>query len=102
MVAKNFLELKELTVLNNLVSAYFDLTEINAMEEKPMKMTDYIQELDNILKPTGREILDNSGKISHQKTKEKVTTKFSGGVSRPLEHFVRCFFYFASMLSSIS
>ena len=46
---KIFLKLKELTVLNNLVSAYFDLTKINAMEEKPMKMTDYIQELDNIL-----------------------------------------------------
>lgn len=32
MVAKNFLELSELKVLNNLVSAYFDLAEINAIE----------------------------------------------------------------------
>lgn len=49
MVAKNFLELSELKVLNNLVSAYFDLAEINALEQKPMKMADYIRELDNIL-----------------------------------------------------
>ncbi len=34
MVAKNFLELTELKVLNNLVSAYFDLAEINAMEHQ--------------------------------------------------------------------
>jgi len=51
MVAKNFLELSELKVLNNLVSAYFDLAEINALEQKPMKMVDYIRELDNILQP---------------------------------------------------
>lgn len=38
----------------NLVSAYFDLAEINALEQKPMKMVDYIYELDNILKSTGK------------------------------------------------
>jgi len=76
MVAKNFLELSELKVLNNLVSAYFDLAEINAMEQKPMKMADYIRELDNILQSTGRKLLSNAGKISHEKATEKAALEY--------------------------
>jgi hypothetical protein len=76
MIAKNFLKLSELKVLNNLVSAYFDLAEINAMEEKPMKMADYIRELDNILKSAGRKLLSDAGKISQAKAKEKATLEY--------------------------
>ena len=76
MVAKNFLELSELKILNNLVSAYFDLAEINALEQKPMKMADYIRELDNILKSTGRKLLGDAGKISHEKAIEKAEKEY--------------------------
>jgi hypothetical protein len=76
MVAKNFLELSELKVLNNLVSAYFDLAEINALEQKPMKMADYIRELDNILQSTGRKLLSDAGKISHEKATEKAALEY--------------------------
>ena len=76
MVAKNFLEVKELKVLNNLVSAYFDLAEINAIEEKPMKMVDHIQELDSILKSTGRNVLENAGEISHKQAVEKAKKEY--------------------------
>lgn len=76
MIAKNFLELSELKVLNNLVSAYFDLAEINALEQKPMKMADYIRELDNILKSTERKLLSNAGKISHEKAIEKASLEY--------------------------
>jgi len=76
MVAKNFLELSELKVLNNLVSAYFDLAEINALEQKPMKMVDYIRELDNILQSTGRKLLSDAGKISHEKATEKADLEY--------------------------
>ena len=48
-----------------LISAYFDLAEINALEQKPMKMADYIRELDNILQSAGRKLLSDAGKISH-------------------------------------
>jgi hypothetical protein len=41
MIAKNYLEEKELKVLNNLVAAYFDLAELNAIEEREMRMQDY-------------------------------------------------------------
>jgi hypothetical protein len=76
MIAKNFLSLKELKILNNLVSAYFDFAEINAIEQKPMKMKDYIQELDNILHSTGRRLLTNSGKVSNKEATQKATTEY--------------------------
>ncbi|MGB0956002.1 MAG: RhuM family protein, partial [Panacagrimonas sp.] len=62
MVAKNYLSEQELRVLNNLVAAYFDLAELNAIEEREMRMADYVQELDKILSSTGRKLLDNAGK----------------------------------------
>jgi hypothetical protein len=63
-------------VLNNLVSAYFDLAELNAIEEREMKMNDFIRELDNILSSAGREVLDNAGKISHNQAEEKARKEY--------------------------
>ena len=76
MIAKNFLSLTELKILNNLVSAYFDFAEINAIEQKLMKMQDYIIELDNILQSAGRKQLFNAGKISNQEAIDKATTEY--------------------------
>lgn len=76
MVAKNYLSQKELKVLNNLVSAYFDIAEINAMEEKPMRMADHLRELDTILSSTGRKLLDNAGKISAEQAREKALAEY--------------------------
>lgn len=76
MIAKNFLEEKELKVLNNLVAAYFDLAELNAIEEREMRMTGYLTELDNILATAGRKVLDNAGKISNAKAKEKASQEY--------------------------
>ena len=71
MVAKNYLSESELRVLNNLVSAYFDLAELNAIEQREMRMADYVRELNSILSSTGRKLLDNAGKISSTQAKEK-------------------------------
>jgi hypothetical protein len=76
MIAKNFLEEKELKVLNNLVAAYFDLAELNAIEEREMRMEDYVRELDNILNSTGRKMLNNAGEISHNQAMEKAKTEY--------------------------
>ncbi len=35
-IAKNYLKEDELKILNNLVSGYFDLAEINAIEHRPI------------------------------------------------------------------
>ena len=76
MIAKNYLEEKELKVLNNLVSAYFDLAELNAIEEREMRMTDFVRELDNILRTTGRNVLDNAGQISNEQAKKKAIAEY--------------------------
>lgn len=75
-VAKNYLDETELRVLNNLVSGYFDIAEINAMEHKPMLMKDYIAQLDAVLSSGGRKLLDNAGNISHQQAMEKATAEY--------------------------
>lgn len=75
MVAKNYLNEKELRVLNNIVSAYFDLAEVNAIEEREMRMADYVRELDSILSSTGRKLLENAGTISTSQAKEKARSE---------------------------
>lgn len=71
MIAKNYLSEQELRVLNNLVSAYFDLAELNAIEQREMRMADYVRELDSILNSTGRKVLENAGTISTAQAQEK-------------------------------
>ncbi len=53
-IAKNYLQESELKILNNLVSGYFDLAEINAIEYKPMYMEDYVEQIDTILSSGNR------------------------------------------------
>jgi hypothetical protein len=76
MIAKNFLEANELKVLNNLVSSYFDMAEINAIEQKPMRMSDYVQELDNILNSTKRKLLNDAGKVTAAQAETKAKVEF--------------------------
>ena len=54
LIAKNYLNEKELKILNNLVSGYFDFAEIQAIKRSPMYMSDYIHHLDLILSTAGR------------------------------------------------
>ncbi len=76
IVAKNYLSEAELKILNNLVSGYFDLAEINAIEHKPMYMEDYIKQLDSILTLSNRKLLDNAGTISHKQAIEKAKEEY--------------------------
>ena len=70
-IAKNYLEENELKVLNNLVSGYFDLAEINAIEHKPMYMDDYVKQLDSVLSSGNRKLLTGAGSVSHKQALEK-------------------------------
>lgn len=85
MIAKNYLSEQELKVLNNLVSAYFDLAELNAIEEREMCMADYVRELDNILASTGRKVLENAGKVSHAKAESKAKVEYKKYKAKTLE-----------------
>lgn len=75
-IAKNYLSENELKILNNLVSGYFDLAEINAMEKKPMYMKDYVAQLDRILSSGGRSLLQGAGKISRQQALDKAKAEY--------------------------
>lgn len=75
-IAKNYLNESELKILNNLVSGYFDLAEINAIEHKPMYMSDYIQQLDAVLTSGNRPLLSGAGSISHSQAMEKATAEY--------------------------
>ena len=88
-VAKNYLNEDELKVLNNLVSGYFDLAEINAIEHRPMYMSDYVDQLDSILASGNRKLLIGSGKVSHdeaiKKAKEEYR-KYQSNTLSPVEY----------------
>ena len=75
-IAKNYLQESELRVVNNLVSGYFDLAEINAIEHKPMYMSDYVQQLDSVLSSGNRQLLQNKGTVSHKQAVEKAKTEY--------------------------
>ena len=75
-IAKNYLNENELKILNNLVSGYFDLAEINAIEHRPMYMSDYVRQLDSVLSSGNRPLLEGPGTISHAQAMEKASAEY--------------------------
>ena len=75
-IAKNYLTEEELRVLNQMVSGYFDFAEVQAIRHRPMYMSDYVEQLDNILRATGEEVLTHAGKISHAQAMEKAKVEY--------------------------
>ena len=69
-IAKNYLEQKELSELNRIVSMYLDYAELQAEKQVPMKMSDWVQKLDAFLQFNEYEILDTPGKVSAKVAKE--------------------------------
>ena len=68
-VAKNYLMEQELTYLNLLVSQYLDFAEIQALQQVPMRMQEWIEKLDELMKLSGRQLLVGKGTISHEEAK---------------------------------
>ncbi len=85
MVAKNYLSEQELKVLNNIVSAYFDFAELNAIEEREMRMADFVRELDRILSSAGRKLLENAGTISQTQAETKAKLEYQKYKAKTLE-----------------
>ena len=75
-IAKNYLTEEELNILNRMVSAYLDVAEINALDRHPMTMQDWIDELDSFLRMTRKDILKDSGKISHEQALKKAHEEY--------------------------
>lgn len=75
-IAKNYLNEDEVRILNNLVSGYFDIAEINAIEHKPMYMDDYVRQLDMVLSSSNRKLLVGSVAISHKQAIKKAMEEY--------------------------
>ena len=76
LIAKNYLNEEELYSLRRIVSAYLDLAESRAIRHIPMTMEDWSNRLDEFLKLTDREILQDAGKISHKIACDKAKSEF--------------------------
>ena len=76
VIAKNYLSKDELESLELIVSAFLDLAEARAKRNIPMTMEDWSNRLDEFLKLTDREILQDSGKISHKQAVEKAESEY--------------------------
>lgn len=66
IIAKNYLDEKELEMLNRIVSLYLDFAELQALEENVMTMNDWVNQLDYFLKMSRKDILDGKGIVSHE------------------------------------
>ena len=77
IIAKNYLTEIELQRLNLLVSQFFDYAELQAMEQHPMTMQEWIEELDRVLSNNRRPLLEGSGSISHQQAQEKAEHEYA-------------------------
>ena len=60
-VAKNYLHEKELDVLNKIVMAYLDIAAVNALNQEPMYMKDWLETIDDYLRMTRHDILTTKG-----------------------------------------
>lgn len=75
-IAKNYLSEKEITQLNLIVSLYLDFAELQASNERPMKMIEWITKLDEFLKLSEKKLLTNAGRVSADKAAQKAGIEF--------------------------
>ena len=76
VVAKNYLDEKELRALGQLVSGYLDFAERQAEREQEMTMQDWAEHLDRILTMSGEQLLIGNGSISHKQAVDKATGEY--------------------------
>ena len=72
LVAKNYLNEKELSRLNRLVTMFIDYAELMAEDEQLMSMQDWLDETDRFLTNNRRKVLDGKGRISREAAAKKV------------------------------
>lgn len=75
-VAKNYLNEEELKKLNSLTNLFLDYAESMAEDEQVMTMKDWINETDNLLKFRKKEILKDSGRVSHKQAIDKANEEY--------------------------
>ena len=76
VVAKNYLDEKELRSLGQLVSGYLDFAERQAEREQVMTMKDWAEHLNRILTMSGEKLLEGAGSVSHKQAIDKATVEY--------------------------
>lgn len=84
-IAKNYLTVDELDLLNRIVTLYLDFAELQAIQRKAMTMREWITKLDDFLKLSGRDILTHAGRISHDLALRKAHDEYGKFRLRQLE-----------------
>ncbi len=84
-IAKNYLTEGELKRLNLLVSQFLDFAEFQALEQRPMRMQDWIQALDRQIINLQRKLLEGKGSISRKQAIEKAEHEFAIYRKREME-----------------
>jgi hypothetical protein len=88
-IAKNYLQEDEIKILNRLVNAYLEFAELQAIRQRPMYMKDWIGKLDDFIKMSGSELLDNAEKISHEEAKVKAELEYEKYKERSKDQLTR-------------
>ena len=76
LIAKNYLDEKELKTMGQIVSGYLDFAERQAERKQPMTMKDWAEHLDRILTAGGEKLLTGAGSISHTEACAKATAEY--------------------------
>ena len=84
VIAKNYLNEKELRAMGQLVSGYLDFAERQAEREQAMTMKDWAKHLDRILTMSGEQLLSGNGSVTHKQAVEKATGKYKKYKERTL------------------
>ena len=84
VVAKNYLNEKELRAMGQLVSGYLDFAERQAEREQAMTMKDWAKHLDRILTMSGEQLLSGNGSVTHKQAVEKATGEYKKYKERTL------------------
>lgn len=77
VVAKNYLNEKELQRMNRLVTMFIDYAELMAEDEVPMSMQDWLRETDHFLENNRRKVLEDKGTIAHDDAVKKAKEVYS-------------------------
>ena len=75
-VAKNYLNEKELSRLNRLVTMFIDYAELMAEDEVLMSMQDWVEQTNQFLRNNRREVLEDKGKVSHDMAMKKAEKEY--------------------------
>lgn len=84
VIAKNYLDEKELRAMGQLVSGYLDFAERQAERQQVMTMQDWSDHLDRILTMSGEQLLEGNGSISHKQAVDKATDEYRKYKARTL------------------